>query len=514
MSVGRAVSVALRGLDGVVVEVEADVGRGLPGMHIGGLGDAAVAEARDRVRTAAVNSALGWPRTKIVVSMSPASLRKHGSAFDLAIVCAVLSSALGEDDPARGRLERTALLGEVGLDGTVRRVRGVLPSVMAARDAGLGRVVVPAANLGEAALVGGIDVVGVSSLAQLWRWALTGAGGDAAEGGEVGVVTCDLPDMRDVHGQDEARRALEVVAAGGHHLFLTGPPGTGKSMLAERLPGILPPLTRAEALEVTAVHSVSGTFGDGDGVDGLITRPPFLAPHHTVSAAALLGGGAGVPRPGAISLAHGGVLFLDEVSLIPPRVLDALRTPLERGEVVLMRSRHQVRYPCRVQLVMAANPCPCGAAEPEQCTCPPGVRRRHAAAVSGPLRDRMDVRLVMHPRHSVVAPEPGEESAVIRGRVIEARERARARWAAMGIDAAANAAVPGPVLRRRAPADDAGMAYLECRLAERTLTQRGVDRALRVAWTLADLGGRDRPQLGEVAAACELHAAPDEDVAA
>lgn len=513
MSVGRSVSVALQGLDGVVVAVEADVGRGLPGMHIGGLGDAAVAEARDRVRTAAVNSGLTWPRTKVVVSMSPASLRKHGSAFDLAIVCAVLSSGLDDGDEARGRLERTALLGEVGLDGTVRPVQGILPAVIAARDAGLRWVVVPAANLDEAALVGGIAVGGVSTLAQLWRWALTGDGVDAPGEGRRAVVTQELPDMRDIHGQDEARRALEVVAAGGHHLFLTGPPGTGKSMLAARLPGILPPLAEAEALEVTAVHSVSGRIGAHEG--GLITRPPFVAPHHTVTAAALLGGGSGVPKPGAMSLAHGGVLFLDEVTLMPARVLDALRTPLERGEVALLRSRHQVRYPCRVQLVMAANPCPCGAAEPGECTCPPGARRRHMAAVSGPLRDRIDMQLSIHPRHSVVRPEPGEESAAIRERVIVARDRARARWTAMGIEAAgANASVPGPVLRRNAPADDAGMAYLECRLADRSVTQRGVDRALRVAWTLADLDGRERPTLEDVAAACDLHAPIEGEVAA
>ncbi|MFD6727788.1 YifB family Mg chelatase-like AAA ATPase [Corynebacterium xerosis] len=513
MSVGRAASVALQGLDGVLVEVEADVGRGLPGMHIGGLGDAAVAEARDRVRTAAVNSGLTWPRTKIVVSMSPASLRKHGSAFDLAIVCAVLSAGLDDADEARGRLEHTVLLGEVGLDGTVRPVQGILPAVIAARDAGLRWAVVPTANVAEAALVDGIAVGGVSSLAQLWRWALTGGGVDEPDGTRRDTETREMPDMRDIHGQDAARRALEVVAAGGHHLFLSGPPGTGKSMLAARLPGILPPLGTAEALDVTAVHSVAGT-AEGAAA-GLITQPPFVAPHHTVSAAALLGGGSGMPRPGAMSLAHGGVLFLDEVTLMPARVLDALRTPLEQGEVVLLRSRHQVRYPCRVQLVMAANPCPCGAAEPGDCICPPGARRRHMAAVSGPLRDRIDVQLPIHPRHSMVRPEPGEESASIRERVIAARERGRARWEKLGIaGVTANSDVPGPVLRRRAPADDAGMAYLECRLAERTVTQRGVDRALRVAWTLADLDGRDLPTLEDVASACDLHAAADGEVAA
>lgn len=513
MSVGRATSVALQGVDGVLVGVEADVGRGLPGMHIGGLGDAAVAEARDRVRTAAVNSGLTWPRTKVVVSLSPASLRKHGSAFDLAIVCAVLSSGLDDGDEARGRLERTALLGEVGLDGTVRAVQGILPAVIAARDAGLRWVVVPTGNLDEAALVGGIAVGGVSTLGQLWRWALTGEGVDAPDGMPRVVAERDVPDMRDVHGQDEARRALEVVAAGGHHLFLSGPPGTGKSMLAARLPGILPPLAERDALEVTAVHSVSGRIGAHDG--GLIRQPPFVAPHHTVSAAALLGGGSGMPRPGAMSLAHGGVLFLDEVTLMPARVLDALRTPLELGEVTLLRSRHQVRYPCRVQLVMAANPCPCGAVEPGECACLPGARRRHMAAVSGPLRDRIDVQLSIHPRHSVVRPEPGEDSAAIRERVMAARERGRARWEAMGVDGVnANSGVPGPLLRRHAPADDAGMAYLECRLAERTVTQRGVDRALRVAWTLADLDGRDRPGLGDVATACDLHAPVDGEVAA
>lgn len=501
MTVGRALSVSLQGVDGTTVEVEADVGRGLPGMHIGGLGDAAVAEARERVRTAALNSGLTWPKTKVVVSMSPASLRKHGSAFDLAIVCAVLSAA-ARDAGAQGRLSRTVLLGEVGLDGTVRPVPGVLPAVLAARDAGVKWVVVPRANLAEAALVTGIGVGGVATLAQLWRWALTGDGVDEAAD-PVAVPGPDVPDMRDIHGQDDARAALEVVAAGGHHLFLTGPPGTGKSMLAARLPGILPPLGEREALEVTAVHSVDGRMSDGGG---LVTRPPFVAPHHTVTPAALVGGGSGVPKPGAVSLAHRGVLFLDEVTLMPARTLDALRTPLERGEVTLLRARHQVRYPCRVQLVLAANPCPCGAAEPDECSCAPGVRRRHLSAVSGPLRDRIDVHLPIHPRHAVLRPEPGEDSAAIRDRVTEARDRARSRWRDRGLgEIPVNADVPGPWLRREAPADDIAMAYLQCRLGERTVTQRGVDRALRVAWTLADLAGRGTPTLDDVARACELH---------
>ncbi|WP_448851004.1 YifB family Mg chelatase-like AAA ATPase [Corynebacterium sp. 335C] len=513
MTVGRAASVALAGLEGHLVEVEADVGAGLPGMHVVGLGDAAVSEARSRTRTAAVNSGLGWPRTKVVVSMSPASLRKHGSAFDLAITCAVLSAGLDPGpagDAARDRLAATVLLGELGLDGAVRDVPGVLAAVLAARDAGVRAVVVPEGCGPEAALVGGVAVACAADLAQLWRWVVTGEG-LAAPGEPRPAPQPAAPDMADVHGQEEARRALEVAAAGRHHLLFTGAPGTGKSMLAARLPGILPPLGERAALEVTAICSIAGHGGGGLGP---AAHPPFVAPHHTVSAAALLGGGPGVPQPGAVSLAHHGVLFLDEVALMPGRHLDALRVPLETGTVSLHRSRHRVSYPARFQLVAAANPCRCGAADPGECRCSPGERRRHMASLSGPLLDRIDVRVRLHPRHSVLAPEPGEPSSAVRERVAGARGRAAARWAGLGLgEAVATAEVPGPVLRRHAPPDEEGLAWLAAVLADGAMTQRGVDRTLRVAWTLADLAGRARPGLGDVADAAALHSDAEEVLA-
>ncbi|MEJ6019470.1 YifB family Mg chelatase-like AAA ATPase [Corynebacterium sp. H113] len=505
MAVGRAVSVALNGIDGTIVHVEADVGHGLPGMHIGGLGDAAVSEARERVRTAATNSGIAWPRTKIVVSMSPASLRKHGSIFDVSIVCAVLAAST-KDEEAQERLDHTVVLGEVGLDGSVRGVDGVLPAVLVAKEAGYRTIVVPEANAVEAAMVEDMTVGCVGSLSQLWHWVRTGEG-QLSVAKDIEEQRLDLPDMADVHGQDEARCALEVAAAGGHHLFLMGPPGTGKSMLAERLPGILPELTKEQALETMAVRSVLGQVAP-DSL-GVRHQPPFVAPHHTVTPAALIGGGVH-PQPGALSRAHHGVLFLDEVSLMSPRALDTLRTPLELGEIVLMRARQQIRYPCRVQLVMAANPCGCGAQDAENCRCSAHARKRHLTPLSGPLRDRIDLNIAVHPRHAVITPELGEPSTAIRERVTIARERARQRWQGIeGIDdlrtIASNADVPGPLLRRYAPATDDAMAYLEALLSSGDINQRGIDRSLRVAWTLADLAGTSQPTIDEVAHAVDLH---------
>lgn len=519
MALGKALSVSLAGLDGHLVEVEADVGAGLPGMHIVGLGDAAVSEARDRVRTAVVNSNLGWPRTRIVVSLTPASLRKHGSAFDLAIVCAILAARMvgaypegprgGVAEGPADRLGRTVLLGEVGLDGAIRPVRGVLAALLTARDAGVRQAIVAEANAAEASLVSDMTIGTAGTLDQLWHWACTGCGlGHVAP--EVPAPAPASPDLADVHGQDQARRALEIAAAGRHHLLLTGSPGTGKSMLAARLPGILPPLGERAALEVTAIHSIAAA---GDAVIPA-AHPPFVAPHHTVGHAALIGGGSGVPLPGAVSLAHHGVLFLDEVSLIPARHLDALRVPLETGEATLHRSRWRVSYPARFQFVAAANRCRCGAADPADCRCTPGERRNHLANLSGPLLDRVDLRVRLHPRRSVLAAEPGEPSAPVRDRVCAARERAAARWAKLGFGPElATADVPGPALRRRAPADEEAMAWLSDELGRGALTQRGVDRTLRVAWTLADLAGRDVPNIGDVADAAEFHRDDEEATA-
>lgn len=508
MSVGRALSVGLIGVDGTVVEVEADVGRGLPGMYIGGLGDTAVGEARERVRTAAMNSGLHWPKTKIVVSLTPASMRKYGTGFDLSIVCAVLSAAADDEVKTEidERLRSTVLIGEVGLDGAVRAVNGVLPAVMAAKDAGLKWAIVPEENSAEAALVTGITVGTVKDVRQLWQWATTGLG--VSPPGIVSVKKREnRVDMADVHGQEDARRALELAAAGGHHLFMVGSPGTGKSMLAERLPTILPPLEDWQRLETMAVYSV---LKDSRRAAEMAMEPPFVAPHHSATTSALIGGGTN-PQPGAVSLAHHGVLFLDEVTLMKPHVLDSLRTPLETGEVTLMRSHHHVRFPCATQLVMAANPCACGAANARDCTCSATTRNRYQRALSGPLHDRIDLTCTLSPTTAVLSTEQGESSATIRERVVEARDRASTRWRRLGFETDdsgrhwKNADISGAFIRRHASFEDEASVLLEWKLKEGELTQRGIDKVLRVAWTIADLEGSEEPGFNHLLQACDFH---------
>ena len=506
MTVATALAVGLTGVTGTIVEVEADVGPGLPGMYLGGLGDTAVAEARQRVRTAAVNSALAWPRSKIVVSLSPAHLRKHGTGFDLAIACAILAAAAPSDN-AQQRLLSSVLIGELGLDGSIKGVQGVLPAVLVAREAGAARVIVSPSNAAEAALVDGIAVCAAASLSQLWQWVLSGAGiapvappSPAAEEAEV--------DLREVIGQDAARFALEVAAAGAHHLFLQGSPGTGKSMLARRLPTILPPLEKWQQLEATAVHSVAGTLADGAS---LLSQPPFVAPHHSATTAALIGGGA-IPKPGAISLAHHGVLFLDEVSLMKPAVLDALREPLESGVVTHMRAHHRVAFGCRTQLVMAANPCRCQAAWPQECVCSAPERARHQRALSGPLRDRIDIAVQLTPASASLSAGPVEDSATVRERVAQARSRAAWRWQRCGVEpgsGAANALVARSLLRRESALDEEALALIEYKLRNGEITQRGVDKILALAWTLADLAGSDHFDFDQVQTALDLHDQPD-----
>ncbi|TAL25767.1 MAG: ATP-binding protein, partial [Frankiales bacterium] len=353
MALARAYAVGLVGLDGHVVEVEADLAQGLPGLTVIGLPDASLAEARDRVRSAVVNSGQAWPQKRITLALSPASLPKRGSGFDLALAAAVLAAA--QALPA-GALQGRVLLGELGLDGRVRPIPGVLPAVLTASEAGIHRVVVPLENLAEARLVPDVDARGVGSLRDLVRL-LTGEEYDEVE--PVRVLPepgTDGPDMLDVAGQVVGRTAVEVAAAGGHHALLLGPPGSGKTMLAERMPGLLPALDRKAALEVTAVHSVASALPRDQP---LVTRPPFQAPHHTATIASIVGGGAGIARPGAASLAHRGVLFLDEAPEFSPRALDALRQPLESGRLSITRVGGTATYPASFTLLLAANYCPC-----------------------------------------------------------------------------------------------------------------------------------------------------------
>lgn len=504
MSLGRAGAVALVGLTGHVVQVEAHLAASVPGFALIGLPDAALSESRDRVRAAVTSSGLRWPNRKVTVNLSPAALPKQGSGFDLAIAVAVLA---GADLLDASSAARAVHLGELGLDGRVHPVRGVLPAVAAAVAAGVERVVVAEADAAEARLVRGADVRGVATLGEL---ALAYGAQipppvalPPVARGPVRVPRTVSPDLADVLGQGPARQALEVAAAGGHHLLMVGPPGAGKTMLATRLPGILPDLAEDESVEVTALHSVAGTF---DPSVGLIRRPPFEGPHHTATAASIVGGGSGLPRPGAASRAHRGVLFLDEAPEFAGRVLQTLRQPLEQGELVIHRAGGAARYPARFQLVLAANPCPCGRAVGKglDCTCSSLARRRYFARLDGPLLDRVDLQVEVAPvrRADLADGTQGESSAAVAARVRAARDAQAERYAGTGW--ATNAEANGGWLRRRLGARVRVLSDLDRALDRGQLTLRGADRVLKVAWTLADLAGHDGPGAEDVARALAL----------
>lgn len=487
MALAKTHSVALEGVSALPVLVEANIGPGLPGFYMVGLADTAVSESRDRIRTAIRNLELDWPRSKITISLSPGSLRKAGSHFDAAIALAVLCAHRGEAEPYRV-LARTMVLGEIGLDGSLRGVPGILPALIMAKQQGL-RCIVPSENQAEAALMEGLEIYHAANLMQLWNW-LNGGALPTPKG--ESPQEPHIPDMADLAGQDEAKCAAEVAAAGGHHMVIIGPPGSGKSMLAQRLPGILPPLNREQAIATTSVHSVAE-----DGFHGSIHHAPFIAPHHSISRAGLLGGGSGRVRPGAVSLAHNGVLFLDEISEIPARILDSLRMPLEQRHVRLLRARREIILPANFQLILAANPCRCGAEEAQECECTSRQRATYLDNLSGPMRDRLDIHL-RTTGHGAVLSSEAESSASIATRVAAARERSIARWGVL------NSHMDPHILRKKWPADDAGMALLGVYLAEGRITQRGVDRILSLAWTLCDLEDIKQPQLDHIARALEL----------
>ncbi|WIM66882.1 YifB family Mg chelatase-like AAA ATPase [Corynebacterium breve] len=497
MALASTFTATVEGVSAHLVTVESNVGPGLPGIFVVGLGDATVRESRDRIRTATTNTGLPWPRTKIMVSLSPADVPKTGSHFDLPIALAVLSCT----HPAVAHRMRTTLVaGELGLDGQLRAVGGVLPMLIAARHEGIRHVVIPRANAAEAALLGERNILVADTLAQVWEWAQDMRELDrAVDVGKSDSAPREDLDFADIAGQDDTKRIVEIAAAGAHHLFMVGPPGSGKSMLAQRIPSILPPLSSEQMVEATAVHSVVS-----NSATKVITHAPLISPHPGVTRAALIGGGPGSARPGAISMAHHGVLFLDEVSEVSASVIDSLRIPLEEGQVRLARPRREVVFPAQFQLVMAANPCRCGTDDPLACTCSSRQRATYLNNISGPLRDRIDISVEVTNANAVLSTAHSEPSSVIAARVAAARDRAEHRWSRAGVQATTNAAISPSVLRRDYPADEAGMALLGAYLACGDISQRGVDRAIKLAWTLCDLAGATQPTLDHVAQAIDL----------
>lgn len=503
MALATTQAIALLGLEGHLADVEADLSDGLPRFSLIGVPDATLAEARDRVRSAILNAGEKWPDRRITVALSPAWLPKRGSAFDLAVAVAIL---VAQGAIPRAAVERTVFIGELALDGRVRAVHGVLPAVHTARTFAIEKVVVPVENAAEAALVSGIEVIAVDHLSTLLRH-LRGEQIAAPILGSPIPLVPDEVDFSDVVGHAAARRALEIAAAGRHHVLMIGSPGAGKTMLAHRLTTILPPLSHDQALEVSSIHSVAGVLS---AHAPLVTTPPFIAPHHTATRTSIVGGGSGLPRPGAVSLAHHGVLFIDEAPECASGVLDALRQPLESAHVTVSRTAGTARYPADVTLVLAANPCPCGryGSRQTQCSCTPSMIRRYLGRLSGPLLDRIDLHLAIEPvsRMELAEGATGESSEVIRTRVQAAQERAVHRWG--------NLRPSTTVLRRDHPADPKAMEWLHAAVERSALSTRSMLRILRLAWSITDLRAGHQPAMDDIAEALTLRMGASEVLAA
>lgn len=503
-------SVTLDGLSGRPIEIEVDISNGLPTTVVVGLPDATVHEARDRCRAAVVNSGTSWPDQRVTINLAPSSLPKSGSHYDLAIALAVFAA---KQLIPIAPLHDAVFLGELALDGRLRAIRGVLPATLVAVEAGFSRIYVPEVNVQEAELVEGVTVIGLRSLRQAVALLL-----GEEEPIDPPVPPLDQPqtvtwtgserlgnlDLADIAGQDEARLSIIVAAAGGHHMAMTGPPGIGKTMLAQRLPGLLPDLGYAQSIATSAVHSVAGVLSADSP---LLTRPPFLDPHHTASAASIVGGGSRAIRPGVMSLAHHGVLFLDEAPEFASNVLDALRQPLESGHVVVSRATQTVAYPARFQLLLASNPCPCGlsSAVSNQCECTPLMRRRYKDRISGPIRDRIDIHRnltsLSRPElaNSLSTARPTAEIAQV---VAAARKRQAERY--VNTPWSLNSEVPGVELRKRWPLEHRARALIDQQLRSQKLSARSADRILRLSWTVADVVGHDLPDAEDVDAALAL----------